>query len=231
MDTGLDIRRLIHDGGFIMIPLVVCSVVATIVAVERAIALLGARRRGRELARDVLALVQKGRVEAARDRCSRSRSPLAEVLDAALARAGSVEHAGAAVDRARAEAGHDLRSGLWVLGTIGAAAPFVGLFGTVVGILASFQKIAATGQSGFATVAGDISEALIATASGIGVAVIAFVAHNYFQTRVGSLALDWKLRAEELVEALDVAAAQRRLDAVRAAAPPPAPIAIPGMAA
>jgi biopolymer transport protein ExbB len=215
--AGIDVRHLIQEGGIIMIPLIVCSVIATIVLVERLIALSGARRRGRALAADVLDLVRKGRIEAGRDRCARSRSPLAEVLDAALARATSVDHAAEAAERARAEAVQEARSGLWILGTVGAAAPFVGLFGTVVGILGSFQKIAATGNAGFPVVARDISEALIATASGIGVAVVAFCAHNYFQMKVGALALDWKVRAEEVVEALHVQERARRLEAEVAA--------------
>jgi len=64
-----------------------------------------------------------------------------------------------------------LRAPLWVLGTLGAVMPFVGLFGTVIGILGSFRQIGMTGQSGFAVVAPAISEALITTAGGIAVAV------------------------------------------------------------
>src|SRR5439155_181859 len=76
-----------------------------------------------------------------------------------------------AVQRARRGAIQAVRAPLWVLGTLGAVMPFVGLFGTVVGILGSFRQIGLAGQSGFAVVAPAISEALIAPAGGIAVAV------------------------------------------------------------
>jgi biopolymer transport protein ExbB len=200
--NGFEIRNLIHEGGFIMYPLVICSVLATIVLVERGILLFGARKRGRKLAREVLGLVRCGELEAARKRCEKTSLPLGPVLAAGIDRAGTSLPAGPAVDRARAAAGLELKRGLWILGTIGASAPFVGLFGTVVGIIKSFHEIAKTGQGGFATVAAGISEALIATGAGIAVAVLAFAANNFFQVYVGNLSLEWKLAGEELTEAL-----------------------------
>ena len=105
-----------------------------------------------------------------------------------------------------------LRAPLWVLGTLGAVMPFVGLFGTVVGILGSFRQIGATGQSGFAVVAPAISEALITTAGGIAVAVEAVVLFNIFQARIAKESFDMTLRSDELTEvvidhAADVSAA------------------------
>ena len=88
----------------------------------------------------------------------------------------------------------------WVLGTLGAVMPFVGLFGTVVGILGSFHQIGISGQSGFAVVAPAISEALITTAGGIAVAVEAVVLFNIFQARIAKEAFELTLRADELTE-------------------------------
>jgi biopolymer transport protein ExbB len=81
--------------------------------------------------------------------------------------------------------------------------PFVGLFGTVWGILHSFRSMAAAGTGGFAVVASGISEALITTAGGIAVAVEAVVLFNYFQARVAKEAFDLTLKADELVEAVE----------------------------
>lgn len=198
-----DFRTLIHDGGFIMTPLIACSVLGTVVLVERLIAFWGLRRRGRRLSAKVLGLARRGELAAARAAIGNVGSPLAQIFAAGLDRAESPRHAAAALERMRTACVQELKRGLWILGTIGASAPFIGLFGTVVGIIKSFQEIAATGQSGFDKVAAGISEALIATGSGIVVAVIAFAAHNYFQVRVSSIAVDWKLRGEEFLEALD----------------------------
>jgi biopolymer transport protein ExbB len=106
------------------------------------------------------------------------------------------------MERARQEANLDLRRRLWVLGTVGAIAPFVGLFGTVVGIMNAFHQMAVTGQGGFAVVAAGISEALVATAGGIAVAVAAVVLYNAFNTHVQRLSTRLRIHAEHVLEAL-----------------------------
>jgi biopolymer transport protein ExbB len=116
---------------------------------------------------------------------------------------GSLE---SAVARERAEVTLRLKRNLWILGTIGATAPFVGLFGTVAGIMRSFRDlgldVAQGGVGGSAKVMGGISEALIATAVGIIVAVEAVVLYNYFQARLARVAVELRLIAEEFIELL-----------------------------
>src|SRR5512134_3864036 len=89
-----------------------------------------------------------------------------------------------------------------MLATVGATAPFVGLFGTVVGIMVAFRNMAASGHGGFAVVAAGISEALITTAAGIAVAIEAVVLYNFFNTHVQKLALQFRLLSEEYLEIL-----------------------------
>src|SRR5207302_6007526 len=129
----------------------------------------------------------------ARAECDRSQLPTAVLYRAALDRAPKPDKVPDAVDRARREVVQELRGPLWVLATLGAVMPFVGLFGTVVGILGSFHQIGITGQSGFAVVAPAISEALITTAGGIAVAVEAVVLFNVFQARISKEAFDLTL--------------------------------------
>jgi biopolymer transport protein ExbB len=107
-----------------------------------------------------------------------------------------------ALERRRQLLNQDLKRNLWILGTIGSASPFIGLFGTVVGVLRSFQEMARTGSGGFAVVAAGISESLIATAAGIVVAVIAVMAFNAFQTRWNALVLTIRIHTEEFTEVL-----------------------------
>ena len=99
-----------------------------------------------------------------------------------------------------------MKRNLWILGTIGAVTPFVGLFGTVAGIMRSFKDlgldVAAGGTGGTVAVMTGISEALIATAAGILVAVDAVVLYNYFQARLSRVAVELKLLADEFVELL-----------------------------
>ncbi len=96
------------------------------------------------------------------------------------------------LQRRLSETNADLKKNLWILGTIGSSAPFVGLFGTVWGIMGSFKAIGGAGKAGFAVVAGTISESLIATAGGIIVAVFAVVLYNYLQTRISEIAREFR---------------------------------------
>ena len=88
-----------------------------------------------------------------------------------------------AVERERQRVTLDLKAACGSLGTIGATAPFIGLFGTVVGIMNAFHRSRSTGQGGFTVVARGISEALITTAAGIAVAIEAVVIYNFFNQR------------------------------------------------
>jgi biopolymer transport protein ExbB/TolQ len=102
-----------------------------------------------------------------------------------------------------------LQANLPVLATAATTAPYVGLFGTVLGILAAFRDIAQSGQTGASIVAGGISEALTATALGLGVAIPAVMAYNYFTGRVNKMSLEIETHALELATRL---AAANRLE-------------------
>jgi biopolymer transport protein ExbB len=185
-----------------------CSIAAVAVAVERIIALWRFSERSRALADAVSRALYRGDLDDARAQCERSRSPAADVFLAALVPGGSAakgrpqtpERRAAAVERQRVQLNLKLRQNLWVLGTVGATAPFVGLFGTVVGIMQAFQQMAATGQGGFGVVAAGISEALVTTAAGIAVAVEAVVIYNWLQTHAQRLGVQFRLLVEEFLE-------------------------------
>ena len=97
-----------------------------------------------------------------------------------------------------------LKRGIWVLGTIGASAPFIGLFGTVIGIIKAFHQMAIMGTGGFAVVAAGISEALIATALGLIVAIIAVIFFNYMQVRISNLDTLLRVGLGKVLEAADL---------------------------
>jgi biopolymer transport protein ExbB len=191
-----------------------CSVVAVAAAVERVIALWGFGDKARALADAVGRALFRGDLDDARAQCERSGSAAADVFLAALVAlaprtstlAGrpapevTAEKLVAVVERERQRTALKLRRGLWLLATVGATAPFIGLFGTVVGIMSAFQHMAQTGQGGFAVVAAGISEALITTAAGIAVAVLAVVLYNALNTHAQKLALQLRLLTEEYLD-------------------------------
>src|SRR4051812_44829646 len=176
------------------------SIAAVIIGIERALFLRGFANKARELHEQIVRALLRGDAAIALHECDRSHVATAALYRAAFDRATRPDRVADAVDRARREVIQALRAPLWVLGTLGAVMPFVGLFGTVVGILGSFRQIGITGQSGFAVVAPAISEALITTAGGIAVAVEAVVLFNIFQARIAKEAFDMTLRSDELTE-------------------------------
>ena len=116
--------------------------------------------------------------------------------------AGSIELVTTALRDSKAETLIQLKRGLGFLATIGSTAPFIGLFGTVVGIINAFRGIAATGSGGMAAVSGGIAEALVATALGIFVAIPAVVAFNYFTGRLENFHVEMNRASSQLVNCL-----------------------------
>jgi biopolymer transport protein ExbB len=192
----------------------VCSVVAVAAALERVIALWGFGEKARALADAVGRALFRGDLDDARAQCERSPSAAADVFLAALValspRAAALsgrpapeptaEKIVASVERERQRVVLRIRRGLWLLATVGATAPFIGLFGTVVGIMTAFQHMAQTGQGGFAVVAAGISEALVTTAAGIAVAVLAVILYNALNTHAQRLNLQLRILTEEYLE-------------------------------
>jgi biopolymer transport protein ExbB len=101
------------------------------------------------------------------------------------------------------ELGADLRRGLPVLASVGSTAPFVGLLGTVLGIISAFQGIAATGSGGLSSVSAGIAEALIETALGLAVAIPAVLAFNYLSTQIARDELALTTSAGELLDTIE----------------------------
>lgn len=197
-------------GGVTLWVILLFSLFALGVAIERWITLWRFSERTRVLGETIARHLLRGDVGAARSAAERST-----ILSAELFRVGFARHeqakdrpaiVHAAVERERAQLGLRLKQNLWVLGTIGATAPFIGLLGTVVGIMRAFRDLGidveAGGSGGSAAVMTGISEALIVTAVGILVAVEAVLLYNYFQARVSRLVIELRLLADEFVELL-----------------------------
>ena len=180
------------------------SVTALAVAIERAIAQWKFVTRARSLGDTVTRCLARGAVDEGRSACERSPSPVADVFLVGYERLGRAkpEHVVTAVNRERMRVNQDLRVRLWVLGTVGATAPFVGLFGTVVGIMNAMGRFKGDEDVKFSMVSGPISEALIVTAVGIGVAVGAVILFNFFSQRAGRIATEMRLLTDEFLELL-----------------------------
>lgn len=173
--------------GWVMWLLLGLSVVVIAVAIERAIMLLATRDDVSALRRNLASALGRGDLVAARGLVASSRAFEARVLEAGL---GALPRGAAAVEeRLASEAQHArlaMERRLAILGTVGANAPFVGLLGTVIGIIRAFHALdSSAGQVSTALMA-EIGEALTATAIGLLVALPAVVLFNFFQRQISS---------------------------------------------
>ena len=204
-NVHLDFWTLIQQGAISTYPLLLCSVLVLGVAIERAVALRGALSSAGRLTGEVVPLVWRHGYTDAETHVERSGpSPMkrifAEVLKSRQ-ELGTPQLERLASDRQFEEI-QGAGSYLWILGTIGAAAPFIWLFGTVVGIIRAFHAMALAGTGGFGVVAAGISEALIATALGLAVGIASVVLYNFFQARVEQIDAALRIGSARLLEAL-----------------------------
>jgi len=196
----------------VVILLFIMSAYSIGVMIDRFMAYSAARKQSRQFAPAVAGALREGKIEEAIRVAERhKKSHLAKVVTAGLqefkAHGESTEIPGEDIDaskraleRAEAIVHAELRRGLGGLATIGSTAPFVGLLGTVVGIINAFQGISAQKATGLGAVAGGISEALVTTAIGLFVAIPAVMMFNYFTNKVEAFDVEMDNSSSELID-------------------------------
>ncbi len=182
------------------------------VMIDRWIAFSAARKQSREFAPAVAGALREGKIDEAIHIAERhKKSHLAKVVTAGLQEfqahqlsaeipGEEIEASKRALERAEAIVHAELKRGLSGLATIGSTAPFVGLFGTVLGIINAFRGISAEKSTGLAAVAGGIAEALVTTAVGLFVAVPAVWMYNYFTSKVEGFDVEMDNSSSELID-------------------------------
>lgn len=195
--------------------LVLMAVLVIGVVVERLLAFARSTSATRAFAKDVARALPSWDLEAiAKSAEAHERATLARVLAPVVRRYQRAEEEPegnvAPVELARREAARrremvsaELRRGVPVLASVGSVAPFVGLLGTVIGIITAFQGIAATGSGGLGSVSAGISEALIETALGLVVAIPTVLLFNMLNTRIGRIELAVERGAGELLDEME----------------------------
>lgn len=196
----------------VVITMLVMSVWSFGVMFDRLIAFNGARGQSRQLVPAVAGALREGKLDEAVKIAERfPKSHLAKVMSSGLlefqAHAKSSEISGEqieaskrALERAEAIVHAELKRGISTLATIASSAPFVGLLGTVVGIINAFKGISSEKSTGLGAVAGGISEALVTTAIGLLVAIPAVWMYNYFSNRVEAFDVEMANSSSELVD-------------------------------
>src|SRR6202166_2209193 len=203
MQSQFGILGMIQQGYYATYPLLFISVVCLAIIFERVWALWGVGPRTAKLADALVPQLRQGKFNEALQ-ATQARGSVAERIYHTLISGAQTldrDHLLELDDERRYQEMLELKRYTWVLATAGASAPFIGLFGTVMGILIAFQSMAIMGTGGFSVVAAGISEALISTAIGLAVAIIAVIFFNYFSVKVENINAIMHVNAGRLVDA------------------------------
>ena len=215
-EVGFDLVSMWNQMGFaaraVVIIMFLMSAWSIGVMIDRFLAYSAAKKQSRQFAPAVAGALREGKLDEAIKVAERyKKSHLAKVVSAGLQEFSAhqsgtdipgetIESSKRALERAQAITHAELKRGLSGLATIGSTAPFVGLFGTVVGIINAFQGISQEKSTGLGAVAGGISEALVATAIGLFVALPAVWMFNYFNSQVESFDVEMDNSSSELID-------------------------------
>jgi len=213
---NFDVRSIWFNMGVLAKLVVLCLFIMSAwsigVMIDRLIAYSAARKQSRAFAPAVAGALREGKLDEAIKIADRfNKSHLAKVVVAGLQEfkahqmsaeipVEDIEASRRALERAEAIVHAELKRGVSSLATIGSTAPFVGLFGTVVGIMNAFKSISTSKSTGLGAVAGGISEALVTTAIGLFVAIPAVWMYNYFAGKIESFDVEMGNSSSELID-------------------------------
>jgi biopolymer transport protein ExbB len=214
--VGWDLRSLWHQMGalakIVVAVLFLMSAWSIGVMIDRLMAFSAARKQSRQFAPAVAGALREGKLDEAVKIADRyKKSHLAKVVVAGLQEfqahqisseipGEEIEASKRALERSEAIVHAELKRGISGLATIGSTAPFVGLFGTVVGIINAFTSISTEKSTGLGAVAGGISEALVTTAIGLFVAIPAVWMYNYFTGKIEAFDVEMGNSSSELID-------------------------------
>ena len=214
-ETEPYLLELFDKGGLLMYPILVCSVLALGIFLERLWVYTSLRRRGARLFAEVNSLVDDERIPEAKAVCERSNFMLSHIFLAALNHAGAPRnYIKTLVEEAGSYHVSALERYLGLLGTIAAITPLLGLLGTVLGMIRAFTELAAQGVGTPETLGAGISEALITTATGLSVAIPAMLLHKYLSSKADILADEFEITALHLVDRLAAESSEIFQDAI-----------------
>lgn len=195
--------EIVKAGGLLMVPIILCSIIAIAIVIERYWALRPAKVMPREQLPRVWKWIKNQELDAAKLKDLRASSLFGYVLSSGLT---ASRHGREAMKDAIQEAGnhvaHEMEKFLSTLGTIAAISPLLGLLGTVLGMIDVFTAIMVQGSGNTGVLAGGISQALITTATGLSVAIPAVIFHRALMRRVDDLLVAMEQDSAKLVDAL-----------------------------
>lgn len=203
--------EIVKAGGIVMVPIILASIIAAAIFLERVWTLQQRRVLPAELTEKVWKWVEQRQIQDKHIVALQQNSPLGKILAAGLAnrhreRAVMKE----AIEDTGRHVVHELERFINALGTIASIAPLMGLLGTVLGMIRTFNTLNAGGAGNPAMLAGGIAEALITTAAGLTVAIPALLGYKYLRGRVANLVVEMEKEAMKLVQSIEAGEAAAR---------------------
>lgn len=197
-------------GGFLMWPILLCSLMVLGISLERYWTLNPAKIAPKTLLAQVWSWIKNNQMDASKLRELKQSSPLGQILAAGLSNSKhGREVMKDSIQEAANQVIHELERYVNILGTIANIAPLLGLLGTVIGMIEVFNAIMLQGSGNAGVLAGGISVALYTTAFGLIAAIPAMISHRYFQRRIDTIVVTMEEEAIKLVDALH---SDRRVD-------------------
>ncbi len=195
--------EIVRSGGWLMLPIIVCSIIAIAIIIERFWTLSPARIAPRNALAEVWGKIKHNQLDVTQLRELRMSSPLGQILAAGLvnAKAGRTVMI-ESIELAASHVVHDMERYLGTLGTIASISPLLGLLGTVFGMIQVFQETVNVGNGNISVLAGGIAVALITTAAGLCVAIPSLFFHRMFLRKVEALVVELERESIKLVDAL-----------------------------
>jgi biopolymer transport protein ExbB len=195
--------EFLRAGGWLMIPIGLCSVAALAICVERFWTLNTTRVAPPNLLAQVWGWIKNNQLDAAKMKQLRQSSPLGNILATGLSNSRHGRDVmKESIEEAAGHVVHDLERYIDTLGTIAMITPLLGLLGTVIGMIKVFSQIMVQGAGNANALAGGISEALITTAAGLCVAIPAMIMYRYFNRRIDGIVVNMEQETIKLVDAL-----------------------------
>lgn len=206
MGQQADIKAILVAGGPVLAGMIILSIYCLGLIFERWRFFSRQTARYHEFVEGVRKAVAAGKLQEAANLAQRHDGLAAGVVIAALTGPSDRDERRRAAQRAISRASANLEDGLSALGTIASVAPFIGLFGTVIGVMRAFKDLAAASGAGPGLVAVGISEALVCTAAGLLVAIPAVAAFNHFNTRIARFSEELGWLCDEVLDSLSAKA-------------------------
>jgi biopolymer transport protein ExbB len=203
-EAELTMIELLIKGGWIMLPLLILAVVAVYIFIERYLTIQRASRIDRNFMNKIRDMVVNDNIEGAKQLCKNHDTPVARMVEKGISGIGRpLKDISASIENAGTLEVFKLEKNTATLGTISGAAPMIGFLGTVTGMIKAFYQLSVAGNNiDPSMLAGGIYEAMVTTATGLAIGIIAYIGYNYLATQIEKIVYKMEATTVEFIDIL-----------------------------